>query len=209
MIRFNQSKAIFVSAFFFFWLPGVAHAVEISVDTASIVPATVKAKLKGKIKGKLAFSDKLGAHILVLTRLGQVFPDGTEKVSIHASQFQFSGGTWKQEWIINDNLSCKDLDLEVDFIYELTTISDIDTNGMAESTVVYHLSCQGGIEPKPTKAILKQGIAKYAVRGESLIQIKGTAPYGGTFTADSTLDAKPAIKRFLVSIWKRAAGVEH
>ena len=203
----SQSKMLFASAFLFFCFPGAVRAAEFSVDTTSILPATVKAKLKGSLKGKFAFTDRVGPHFLVLTRQAMTLANGMDNVSIQASQFLLSGSIWKQEWVINDNLSCQGLDLEADFIYSLTTFSDIDSNGLAESTVAYHLSCEGGIEPKPTKAILRQGTAKYAVRGESLIKIEGAAPYGGTFTADSSLEAKPAIKQFLVSIWKKAAGV--
>src|SRR4051812_16987562 len=89
---------------------------ETSLDTASALPTQVKSKLKGTLKGKYAFKDKIGPHILILTRQAEVLPDETNKVSIQASQYLLVAGNWKQEWIINDNISCKDLDLEAEFL---------------------------------------------------------------------------------------------
>jgi hypothetical protein len=84
----------------------------------------------------------------------------------------------------------------------------LDTDGIAETTVAYQVQCAGGIDPIPTKAIMREGDAKYAIRGESIIRIKGVAPFGGDFTPDPTLDKYPVFKTHLVSIWKKAAGID-
>ncbi len=203
----TQSKKGFVLASVFFWLILPAGANEFSVDTTTLMPASVKAKLRGTLQGKYAFTDKIGQHTLILTRNVVSSEVGMDNISLKAVQYLLKGGAWKQEWSISDNLSCEGLDLEVDFIHQLTTISDIDKNGLAESTVAYQLSCAGDIEPRLTKVILRQGNEKYSVRGESLVKIEGAESSGGTFSTDSILDSKLTFRQFLVSIWKRAAGI--
>lgn len=183
-------------------------AQSITVETAFSVPESIRPKLNGKIQAKYRFRDKLGSHVLVLKRTKARLSDGTDKITLHALQYDSSATVWRSEWVIQDNLSCKDLDIDAEFLIPLTSISDIDSNGIAETTVAYHLACLGGIDTKPTKAILRQGKLKHAVRGESLIQFEGAPSFGGIFTADPSLDKSPAFKSHLISIWKKAAGVQ-
>jgi hypothetical protein len=171
------------------------------------MPESIRKNLHGEIQAKYRFLDKTGPHILALTRKSVKLPDGTDKIALQALQYDSSASVWRQEWVINDNLSCKDLDIDAKFLVPLTSISDKDSNGIAETSVAYHLACLGGIDTKPTKAILRQGQSKYGVRGESLVQIEGTPSFGGSFTADNSLDKNPALKAHLISIWKKAAGV--
>jgi len=54
----------------------------------------------------------------------------------------------EQEWKIWDFVQCENLDIYGDFDVQLTSLSDLDSNGVLETTVVYKLICAGGIEPK-------------------------------------------------------------
>lgn len=180
-------------------------AQPILVETAFSVPESIRPKLNGEIQAKYRFRDKSGPHVLALTRTSARLSDGTEKISLQALQYDSSASGWRQEWVINDNLSCKDLDIDAEFLISLTSISDKDSNGIGETTVVYHLACLGGIDTKPTKAIMRQGKLKFAVRGESLVQIEGTPSFGGNYIADPSLDKEPELKSHLISVWKMAA----
>jgi hypothetical protein len=183
-------------------------AQPITIETTFDIPKSIIPNIKGKLSAKFRFKDVSGSHFLALTRQSTKLSDGTDKITLQALQYDSSNSGWKQEWVINDNISCKDLDLDAEFIVPLTSISDKDSNGVAETSVAYHLACLGGIDTKPTKAIMRQGQLKYAVRGESLVQIEGTPSFGGTFAADSSLDKKPELKSHLISIWKMAAKVK-
>lgn len=188
--------------------PGCATAEGIDVDTSSSLPPAIQSSLKPRVvQGRFAFSDRAGKHFLVLSKHADSLADGTRRLSLLATQYVSSGGDWKPEWTIKDGVSCYEVDIEADFAPSLTSVTDLDSDGLAESTVAYQFICAGGVEPKTTKAIMREGKAKFAVRGESLIEIKGTPSFGGTYTADSSLNTKPHFKHHLVSIWKKAAGV--
>ncbi|MEO7958887.1 MAG: hypothetical protein ABIW76_19575 [Fibrobacteria bacterium] len=176
-------------------------------DTKAKLPAELKKKLKGKIQANYTFTDKGGLHVLALTRDSTRLPEGSDRIDLQAVQFVSNGNIWNQEWIIKDFLPCQDLDIDADFILPLTSFSDLDSNGNTETTVAYKVACLGGVDPKPTKAILRQGNVKYAARGESLVTIEGTPPFGGAFTLEPNLDNIPAFKAHLTLIWKKAAGV--
>jgi hypothetical protein len=204
IVSSNNIRAVLTAAFLTA-IYTACTAQPIIIETALDIPKSILPKLKGEISAKYRFKDKLGAHFLVLTREATKISDGTDKIALQAIQYDSSNSAWTQEWVINDILSCKDLDLDAEFSVPLTSISDKDSNGIAETTVAYHLACLGGIDTKPTKSIMRQGQTKFAVRGESLVQIEGTPPFGGSFTADPSLDAKPALKAHLVAIWKKAS----
>ncbi len=178
------------------------------VDTSLSVPRQVIAKADGKIEGKYSFSDKKGNHLLILTRTAHSKSDGSIFVRLQAIQFLNMGQDWIEEWTIKDFLNCEGLDIDADFLTSLTSISDLDANGIDESTVAYRVACFGGLDPRPTKVIMREGTKKYAIRGESLMQIGGQPPYGGDFKADSTLDSIPIFRKYLLAIWKKAANIE-
>ncbi len=49
------------------------------------------------------------------------------------------------------------------------TITDLDDNGIAESTFLYKLRCRSDVSPVQLKLIMHQGKEKYALRGETLV----------------------------------------
>ncbi len=179
----------------------------IASDSAKGLPAQIKKDLQGTIEAKYSFTDKIGQHVLALTRDSSRLPDGTDNITLQASLYRFFENSWKQEWVIRDFLQCKDLDIEADFFIPLTSFSDLDSNGITETTVAYRLVCAGGIDTKPTKVIMRQGTKKFAVRGESLVRIEGALPFGGKFALEPNLDQSPAFKEYLTAVWNKAAGV--
>lgn len=196
----------------FKWVIGVALLVQfcesgaIKVTKADTVPEAARVGMKRTIKASYSFSDKSGIHFLLLMRDSVMLSDGTKRVSLQAAQSLNSAGSWKKEWTINDKMDCKDLDLTADFIDSLTSISDMDANGLAESTIAYRLSCSGDIEPETVKVIMRQGKEKYAIRGLSVVKIEGAPTEGSTFAADPNLKSKKVFYDYLVVIWKKAAG---
>ena len=176
----------------------------IELDTTSAVPEILLKGLNGSITGTYLFKDKLGSHALLLLRKNKTLKNKLDNISLQAMQFSLKDSSWGQEWIIKDNLLCEGLDLDADFIKSLTRITDLDSNGIAETTVAYHLACLGGIDTKPTKVIMRQGKEKYAIRGESIVKIEGSKPFGGSFVSDKSLDLKPTFKWHLMEIWKIA-----
>ncbi|MEO7425616.1 MAG: hypothetical protein ABI036_10545 [Fibrobacteria bacterium] len=188
-------------------LVGNATGSKFKLNDSVSIPDPVKAKFKDRIKANFSFDDKVGRHTLVLTKDSTRSKDGSEKIEIQAEQYLSKGPTWNLEWAIKDYQVCNGLDIAADFFTSLTSVSDLDENGVAESSVAYHISCSGDVEPETIKVVMRQGKEKFAIRGESLVQIKGMPPEGGTFVLDRKLEAKPVFKEHLLAIWKKAAGV--
>jgi hypothetical protein len=178
----------------------------ISFDRITELPASISKNVKGKLKGGFSYADKKGKHILALARNASVMGDGADKIELEAVQYSNSGQDWNQEWTVKDFLICKDLDIDADFLVPLTSFSDLDSNGTAETTVAYQIACLGGIDPKPTKVIMREGANKYAIRGASLVKVNGAAPFGGEFKMDAALQSKRLYKDYLMRIWKKASG---
>ena len=71
----------------------------------------------------------------------------------------------------------------------------------------YRLFCGGGVGPYTVKVILRDGTTKLAIRGESLVRIKGQAPFGGGHQYDKALldpvnAANAAYKQHLDRVWR-------
>jgi hypothetical protein len=190
---------------FLFNLP--SYGENITVDTASAIPESIKKQTPGEIKYKAMFTDRLGRHFLILTRDYKEDADEKETISLHAHQFLLTNSTWKQEWVIKDSVECHGVDIDGNFVKDPVSLTDIDGNKIVETTVAYYLICTGGVAPKKTKAILRQGENKYTIQGESLVRIDAKTSFGGTFSADQILDTKSEFKTHLIVVWKKAAGV--
>lgn len=188
---------------------GCSRAEKVGVDTTVTLPPALTSLIgKASLQGKFGVSENGTPLVLLLTRQEEKNTEGTSKVSLLATLYRKAGSAWKADWKIQDGISCSEVDYEADFVPALTALTDLDGNGKIEAAVAYRMICAGGIEPKATKVILRQGAVKYGVRGESLVQIPGAPPIGGTYTADAELDKVPVFKAHVLGIWKRAAGIQ-
>jgi hypothetical protein len=178
-----------------------------SMDTTFSIPDTIRNLQTGCIEYKVRFTDKIGEHTAIFYKDSQ--DDGNEKrsVALKVAQYLQTKSRFYLEWTIRDNVDCEAVDIEGNFFKSLISLTDLDGNGITETTVAYYLTCAGGIEPKLTKVIMRQGVEKYAVRGESLVHIDDKTEYGGKYSSDVKLDSKPEIKKFLIQLWKKAAGM--
>lgn len=187
---------------------GCSRAEKVGVDTTMTLPPALTSQVgKASIQGKYSVSESGTPLVLLLTRHEGKNSGSTSKVSLIATLYRKTESGWKSDWKIQDGISCSGVDYEADFLPALTAFTDLDGNGKIEAVVAYRMICAGGIEPKTIKVILRQGSVKYGVRGESLVQVPGAPPFGGTYTADVGLDNAPILKDHVVAIWKRAAGI--
>jgi hypothetical protein len=180
----------------------------ITLDTISTLPIGIKLQESEELKLALQFADSRGTHIIALLRSHIKYSDENEKIVLKAIQFKFESRQWIPEWKIWDFVECQHLDIQGEFLTNLTSITDLDSNKIFETTVAYQMICTGDVSPKTTKVIMRQGEVKYAVRGESLITIGKDVKYGGTFEPDKALNEVPKFKTFIIEKWKTAAGIK-
>ncbi len=101
----------------------------------------------------------------------------------------------------------QEYNIDSKFLPDLFTFTDLDNDGIVETTLSYSMICTGDVSPKLIKTIMREGGDKYAVRGESLVRIGKDISLGRTFKTDDSLNTIPVFKDHLITIWKIAAGI--
>ena len=127
---------------------------------------------------------------------------GTLGRPLRVTYYARSGNNWVQEWVIRYFVDCPGLDHEAEFFPDSVTVTDLNANGKAEVTVAYSLFCGGGIDPSTLKVIMREGPLKFAMRGTTIIQTPGNAPFGGEANYDQSLDKaeNSAFKKHIMAV---------
>jgi len=157
------------------------------------------------------FHDREGEGLLVLSRAdGQATDPDTEqevdKVVLKATLYARGGSSdgFKPRWQIEQETSCPGLDLDVDFFSDVSGVSDLDGDGVAEVTVASHAFCGGGIDPHDIAIELRQGQAVYTVTGQSLISPAGEEAFGGEREDSPSLKTAPQVLRaHMDAVWNK------
>lgn len=167
-------------------------------------------KYSGNIITGKRWNDKNGENILILTKTKikekRVKQYGAEENILEAELFGYhyvsDGGAFRLLWKINDFINDCPLDLTLDFIPGSLSITDLNENGIAESTFLYKLACRGDVSPSGLKLIMHENENKYALRGNMLVKMEGIND-GGTFKADKSFDTAPdGFLDYAKSQWK-------
>jgi len=150
-----------------------APAIKAKELTASQIPAGIK------YRGQLAFcrqwTDVLGENYLigsignpVLTQSAKNNPVVSEDAYsqfIFATHFIKTDTGYRLLWKMEDGVKNCSFDMTTAFLKGSTSVTDLDNNGTAETTVVYGLSCRSDVSPSDMKLIMHEGTKKYALRG--------------------------------------------
>jgi hypothetical protein len=161
--------------------------------------ATQRIAVPGVLVSAQRVTDTAGEHILVLSH-----GPASDPYHLRAAYFNRSGADWNQEWVIRDSVDCPGLDADASFFPAAVTFTDLNRDGRIEVTVSYRLFCGGGVDPYTVKVILRDGATKLAIRGESLVRMKGVEPFGGGHQYDKALlaPAYAAYKQHLDRVWR-------
>ena len=150
---------------------------------AGQVPATLK--FKGKLNEAWQWDDKLGKNILI-TSYVEAFGDNKKNefgeegqtAELHAFHFVKKDTGYMLRWKISDAMKSCPFDLTVAFMKGSATVTDLDSNGIAETTVQYRLACRSDVSPAYMKLIMHEDTMKYLLRGAMWIK----AAESDTFT---------------------------
>ena len=161
--------------------------------------------------GTVHFRDRDGEAVLVLSRLDdQVSDEETQqevdRVVLTATLYGRShdAQTYKARWTIENETTCPGLDLDVDFYNDVSDVSDLNKNGVAEITVASHAFCGGGIDPHDIAIEMREGQASYTITGESLITPAGEDPIGGEREDSASLKgAPPVVREHMDAVWQQ------
>ncbi|MBA1203335.1 hypothetical protein G7009_16530 [Pseudomonas capeferrum] len=156
------------------------------------------------------FRDRDGEGLLVLSRVdGQATDAETEqevdKVELKAALYARNDdkAAFAPRWQIEQETTCPGLDLDVDFYGDVSDVTDLDQDGVAEMTVASHAFCGGGIDSHDIAIEMREGQAIYTVSGESLITPAGEEPIGGRREDSASLKNAPQVLRdHLDVVWQ-------
>ncbi|KRG67339.1 hypothetical protein ABB27_10385 [Stenotrophomonas terrae] len=170
----------------------------------------LKSMFEGTLVKQLAFDDKDGHGLLLLSRSEETLKeDATEesvdRITLIAEQFirTTPDVPWTSRWQVEQPTSCEGLDLEADYFLEQTQATDLDEDGRAELTFASHSFCGGGIDSQHLRIDVRQGDQQhFVVNGDSLVEIEGDPPFGGERRDDPNVaKASTPLRAHLDNVW--------
>jgi hypothetical protein len=140
-------------------------------------------KYKGKLKEAWQWKDSLGMNFLLFSVTDVSWgPDEDEQtIQLFAYHYCKKDSQFQLLWKLNDIVKECPVDIVAEFIKGSTAITDLDSNGIAETTLIYKLACRGDVSPANMKLIMHEDSVKYALRGTMW------SPYGNGDTIRSEM----------------------
>ena len=188
------------------WSVAAFGQIQIITFDPNVLPKEIR--FKGAVVAGARWLDKNGENLLLLCETGSfkspVPPNSKENpyqewgraADLHSYHYVKDQGRYKLLWDLFDSVKICALDLDAAFLPNSLTITDLDGNGIAESTFLYKLGCRSDVSPVQLKLIMHEGKVKYAIRGQTMVPT--TAPeekIGGQKTIDPAFQRAP--KAFL------------
>lgn len=179
----------------------VSEVEEVTAAVSALLPLPSSYQLKRAKK----WHDALGENWLVLYETGAYIEKGMMDASakLSAVLFQKTDTGFVKKWKMMDQVIGCGLDITCTFYDDHLSITDLDSNGIAEITMLYALSCKGDVSPNGKKLIMYEAGKKYAIRGEEVMVLQNDT-IGGNWSADSAFSQAPAVFRsFAEERWKK------
>jgi hypothetical protein len=155
-------------------------------------------KYQGSVINGKRWSDKNGENIIILTLTkkhgsGKKGYDGEDMMNreLYAYQYVKKSGGWSQLWKVNDLITECPVDLTLEFFGGSLTVTDLNNDGVGETTFLYKLCCRGDVSPCDMKLIMHEGETKYAIRGTMKLFVDG-GWHGGDYKVDKSFDSAPS-----------------
>ena len=145
--------------------------------TIAQIPETIK--FRGKLAEAWQWKDNSGDNILITSAVpaykAKSFTGDEEEeaysAELHAFHFVKKDTTYKLLWKISDGTKGCPFDITAEFIKDAIKISDLDKNGIAETTIQYKLACRSDATPAQMKLIMHEDTIKYALRGSMWLAV--------------------------------------
>ncbi len=164
--------------------------------TYDVTSAPDGMKYEGNIVAGAKWKDDNGLNTIIITetKITEKEESGdlpySRSKQLFGYQYITSGGDTKQIWKINDFVKDCPVDLDLSYMKNSLSITDLNNNGIAESTFLYLLACRGDVSPEDMKLIMHEADKKYAIRGTTKIKLSGET-YGGDTKIDKSFDDAP------------------
>ncbi len=188
--------------------PKKQDSIKVSEIGADAIPKTIT--FEGNLTKAVRWRDDLGDNIVVLSESGlhrsdkfrHEFEDSSD-AELFAHHYTIKPKQTQQVWKMYDFVTDCPVDIVAQFFPKFPIITDLDHNGIAEVWVMYKVDCHGDVSPVTTKLIMYEGNKKYAMRGDSRVQVSADGYVGGDYQLDKAFRSAPlAFKDYAVRLWK-------
>lgn len=143
--------------------------------TQNMLPNNIS--FKGKLIEAKKWTDKNGVNYLVISRIGPYLtsdPSSSDEdlgnVELNACQYIIKNNSIATLWQTSETIKNCVTDMWIEIFPNSTSITDLDKNGITETTIVYRFSCRGGVDPSNMKVVLHEGKQIFCLRGEMYIE---------------------------------------
>ncbi len=148
--------------------------IELSKIDYEDLPAKIKPS-KNFISA-LKWKDLNGENYLIIYRVGPtvetdiIDTDDEKYAELHVKQYVFQNKNYTKIWEVIDFVRNCAYDLWIgpaskDAFY----VTDLNNNGITETSFIYYLSCRSDASPSIMKLIMREGNQKFALRGTSIL----------------------------------------
>jgi len=170
--------------------PGDKSAPAFSLGSFDKKTNPLKDSVKGNLVDGAAWTDAGGEFTVLLGQTENKRVNSTQNQFIYAYCYKKEGGSWKQQWVVQDKIENCEVDATCEFFPGSLTVTDNDKNNVGEVTFLYSLSCRGDVSPDDKKLIMYEGSNKYAIRGSTVIELAGKKE-GGEKKVDPSFNTAP------------------
>jgi hypothetical protein len=144
-------------------------------------------KFKGNVQEAWQWKDKLGDNILIASYVAPYndkqkseYSEEGQTAELHTFHYLRKDSGYKILWKISDAEKACPFDITCGFIDGSTTITDLNSNGIAETKVQYVIVCRSDVSPAYMKLIIHEDTVKYSLRGSMWLK------YGPDFKFEIT-----------------------
>ena len=169
--------------------------------TISKIPEEIK--YQGTIIAMAKWKDALGDNVVFVTETAETSNEDTRSKELYGYHYILNDDTG-QLWRIYDFVKDCPLDLTLRYMDRSLEVTDLDSNGIGESSFLYRLACKGDVSSDDLKLIMHEGRDKYAIRGIMDIYLNGKLFQKGEMNLDPSYQNAPGkFSEYSVSKWNK------
>ncbi len=168
----------------------------------SEIPGEIK--YQGSVISMAKWKDELGENIVFVTETSEKSTEDSRSKEIYGYHYILNDNGAEQLWRIYDFIKDCPVDLTLSYIDKSLEITDLDSNGIAESSFIYRMSCKGDVSSDDMKLIMHEGKEKYAIRGIMEMTLDGKPYQKGEMHMDPSFSNAPEVySKYSESKWNK------
>lgn len=148
-------------------------------------------KYTGSVVAMAQWKDRSGSNILFITETAENSNEDNRSKELFGYHYVTDDEGNRLLWKINDFIKDCPVDLTLDYIDRSLIITDLDKNGIGESSFLYKMSCKGDVSADDMKLIMHEDKNKYAIRGTMNLMMNGQELEKGRMKVDPSFDDAP------------------